>query len=96
MNKQEEWVWYSIDCSYWTDDFGDLSETEYGFIPCCPRCGLVGYQAELDAWNEGVKEFDEKDPGYRDFINEIKKTCKGPGVTVTKLWEDHKKAQRVN
>ena len=43
-----KWVWCSAQCSYWTDNFDDLSETDEASIPCCPYCGMVGYQVELD------------------------------------------------
>ena len=99
MTKGQEWIWYSVSCSYWTDNFDDLTNdlTANGLsIPCCPRCGMVGYQIELDMWNEGLEKYDKEEPGYKDFINEIKKTCNGPDVTVIKLWEKHKKDQTIH
>ena len=86
-----KWMWYSTACSYWTDNFDDLAGTEYGAIPCCPRCGAVGYQVDLDEWNEGMAHHDGEDPGYRDFIIELKTTCRGAGVSLSALWEDYKR-----
>ena len=90
------WLWYSAQCSYWTDDFDDLDKTEsvdkaVGGIPCCPHCGMVGYQIELGDWNDGLAHYDREEPGYQDFIIELKKTCRGMGVSTTALWEDHKR-----
>ena len=91
-----KWVWYSVQCSYWTDDFDDLSKTEsvdeaVGGIPCCPYCGMVGYQIELDKWNEALTTYSEVEPGYQDFVLGLKTICRGLGVSVSALWEDYKR-----
>ena len=89
--KGIRWIWYSANCSYWTDNFDNLSATAHGSIPCCPHCGCVGYQAESDKWDEGITTFNTDDPGYQNFIMGLKKVCRGNGVSVSALWKDYKK-----
>ena len=87
-----ELVWYSNACSYWTDNFDNLSTTDFPFsIPTCPHCGSVGYQIELDEWNKSLAIHNEGSPGYQEFITQLKETCKGSGVLTSDLWDDYKK-----
>ena len=86
-----ELVWYSNDCSYWTDNFNNLGHTDIHAIPCCPHCGCVGYQIELDEWNKSLATHNEGSPGYQEFITQLKETCKGSSVSITALWDDYKK-----
>ncbi len=93
MNDEQE-LWYGF-CTYWTDDWEALKHTPVpegaaisSGIPCCPECGSVGYQMTLQAWNEGIEKYEaDGNPGYGDFINEMKGKCHGPKTTLAELWE---------
>jgi hypothetical protein len=89
-------IWYGF-CTFWTDDWGQLSRTEHegngsivGGIPCCPDCGSVGYQIEDDEWWEGVQIVEKAEPGYYKFIRGLKDTCHGPDKSVGDLWDERK------
>lgn len=92
-------MWYGL-CTYWTDDWDKLNTTPptigrftdgpLAGIPCCPFCGAPGFVCTVAEWEEGVAEHDKKEPGYKDFINEIKETCSGRGVTIMSLWAARK------
>lgn len=92
MNDEQE-IWYGF-CTYWTDEWDSLSATEpvegeaisHG-IPCCPKCGSVGYQMTLLDWNEGIEKYEaEGHTGYAAFIEGLKEQCNGK-MTIMELWE---------
>lgn len=83
-NQPDRLLWYSVKCSYWTDDFDKLTKMGPG-IPCCPHCKSPGFQDEAGRWLDGAKKFDEKEPGYSDFLNRMKEKCQT--ASIAKLWE---------
>lgn len=45
-------------------------------LPCCPECGGVLYEMPNEAaWFEGVDRHDERQPGYRKFIEWLRGKC---------------------
>lgn len=42
-----KWAFYSVGCCWWTSFPEDLGELPDG-LPCCPHCGSVLLQAELN------------------------------------------------
>ncbi len=70
-------VWYSAsaDCRYWTDDWNKLGSIGPG-IPCCPRCGCVGYQTTYKHWMDKASKYEKEDhPGYVAKMNSWKEHC---------------------
>lgn len=52
-------LWYGAGCTYWTDEWDALASTgegPLGGIPCCPRCGSVGYEIRRAQWWAGVRQ----------------------------------------
>lgn len=92
-------MWYGL-CTYWTDDWSKLSSTGTSIgrfsekpmpgIPCCPNCGAVGFQCFVDEWNKSVEEYDKKEPGYAQFIADMKENCQGRGITTLDAWAERK------
>jgi hypothetical protein len=103
---EPEQVWYGF-CTYWTDDWGQLSRVKVkgspsgiegravgvldSGIPCCPDCGSVGYQMDKTDWEEGVERLEASEPGYAKFLAGVKELCHGKGISLGSLWEEHKK-----
>lgn len=99
-------IWYGF-CTFWTDDWDELSSVEVkgspsgiggravgaidAGIPCCPDCGSVGYEIEDDEWWEGVQKVEADTPGYYKFITDLKELCHGKGESIGDLWELRKK-----
>jgi len=78
-------MWYGT-CTYWTDDWDMLSKTDDG-IPCCPKCGSVGFIIKYDKWHDGAIQFDEGiNRGYLKFLMELKETCHG-NTNIMDLWK---------
>lgn len=80
-NKDDpsRYVFYSAKCTYWTDDFSKLGRTGFG-IPCCPVCGMVGFQCTFEEWIINVLEHtvrlkEERYLGYIDSIKEKHLPC---------------------
>jgi hypothetical protein len=79
-------VWYGL-CTYWTDDWSTLGRTAHD-IPCCPRCGAVGFQAPASEWWAGAARFEEEgNDGYQEWLAGYYQVCAGRGVTTAELWE---------
>lgn len=103
---EPERIWYGF-CTFWTDDWGQLSSVAVkgspsgiggravgaidAGIPCCPECGSVGFEAEANEWWEGVQLLEGSEPGYYKFLKGMKNTCHGKGVSLSDLWEERKK-----
>jgi hypothetical protein len=85
-NDPQRMMWYSSQCSYWTDDWDNLKKFGPG-IPCCPHCGCPGMQTMVLHWNNGASELDKEEPGYISFLQDVKEKCYGKGVSIGKLWE---------
>jgi hypothetical protein len=64
-------IWYSIKCTYWTDDWNKVAKVGPG-IPCCPVCRSVGCQIPIVLWEEGIKK---QKPGYSDLVAKAKENC---------------------
>lgn len=62
----ERFVWYGSRCTYWTDNTDSLSRNWLG-IPCCPKCGGVGFQSTYGEFCDpgSLKKYeDDGHPGY--------------------------------
>lgn len=89
-------IWYSAQCSYWTDDWDALSLID-GRIPCCPDCKSVGMQTTARDWFQGAEIFQAQgNPEYVEWINKIKGSCIGRGVSITFLWNQRKEYKKEN
>lgn len=95
MTEKDKEMWYGF-CTYWTEDWDKLkflpanpefSSAIQGGVPCCPECGSPGFQMAVIEWNEGIKKFEAKCPGYAKFIEELREVCHGKGVDTGELWE---------
>jgi len=73
-------VWYSVNCTFWSDNISTLKTFSPG-IPCCPKCGSPGYQTDAKQWEKGIEKYDtEVRSGYKVFIYSIKERCLGVSV----------------
>lgn len=87
---REGLVWYSSGCAYWTADFNKLKTTRG--IPCCPDCGCVGFEVEIDEWEQGAIAFDKNDEGYYEFLQETKETCSQ--ISTSAAWKARKEKKK--
>lgn len=85
---EPEYVWYGM-CGYWTDEWEKLKAAGETRIPCCPVCGAVGFQAEIEPWMQGAKDMNAKQPGYLKFLNDNKNKC-FRGIGFMKEWEKYR------
>ncbi len=82
-------IWYSSNCSFWTDDWGQIAKV--GGIPCCPTCQAPGFQTTAQEWEFGISTYDKVKPGYSVWLNGLKGCCHGRAVTIKDLWQQHLK-----
>lgn len=78
-------IWYSAQCTFWTDDWSLLKTVGPG-IPCCPHCMMPGMQTMFKHWDKGAKEMDTREPGYYTFLQDVKDKCLGKGQAIGKIW----------
>lgn len=91
VENDKRMMWYSSRCTYWTDNWGKLARTGPG-IPCCPKCGSVGYESAWDQFDRSSKRYDEKAAeGYYVFLQEVKEKCLGANVSVQKAFDEWRK-----
>jgi hypothetical protein len=84
----ERGIFYTT-CGFWTDDWDKVSTTVVASIPCCPKCGLVGFQTTADEWFTGAKKYeDDNHPNYVEFIIESKEICSGPSFNYERAYQD--------
>lgn len=75
-NDDDRIIWFSIHCSYWTDDFSKLKLTFPNGIPVCPNCKSLGFQTKYKDWERSAKRYESNDhPRYWEFILSIKEKC---------------------
>ena len=66
-------IFYGL-CTWWESIYETASTPEA--IPCCPKCGRVGFEMkDIKTWYEGVDEHEKNHPGYRKFIDWLKGKC---------------------
>lgn len=68
---------YGARCTWW-DSIDKVATTGPGRsgLPCCPRCGGVLMEvAGLSAWWAGATTYEEKNPGYRAFLEWARGRC---------------------
>lgn len=80
-------LWYSCNCTFWTDDTEVLKKVGPG-IPVCPTCESPGFQAEAGEWMEGAMKLENTETGYLMFLAMLKGRCFGK--TTMKLWKEMK------
>lgn len=72
-------VWYSVTCTFWTDEW-DLLKVVGPGIPCCPYCNSVGFQIDADRWSV-PDQYEAEHPGYREQLASYKNApCKRRGT----------------
>jgi len=86
-------VWYSRDCGYWTDDWDKVNVVEG--IPCCPKCGCVGYQATAKQWEAGALLYQESHSFYYEFVQRHKEVC-NPSISLITLYRRWFKAKDLS
>lgn len=69
-------IWYGP-CMYWTDDWNQVALSPIGNIPCCPRCGAVGFEMSFREWIDGAERFaaETAQLGYTTWLLSVKETC---------------------
>jgi len=94
--KKNQWMWYGVSCTYWTDDWDKVpAGGPNNMIPCCPQCGSFGFQAKVEAWWKGAEEHEKRDhPGYVKWLEESKETCVPDGdfKKLYAAWKDSQDA----
>jgi hypothetical protein len=87
-------MWYSVRCTYWTDNWSKLKTTGPG-IPVCPVCGSPGYQSDYNQFDKSAKRYnDQAMEGYYIFLQEVKERCLGKSVQdAFKEWLNDGKRQ---
>jgi len=80
----ERGVWYSVSCGYWTDQWNLLVSNP---IPSCPKCGCPGYQVIWKDWFGGAKKYEETNPGYSEFLLEVKEKCFRRGWNYSEAYQ---------
>lgn len=80
MAKQTD-VFYSMHCTFWTDDW---SRVALAGVPVCPGCGSVGFEADraeylssARAWEDGTspKAPGVRHPGYVALLEWARNRC---------------------
>ena len=84
-------MFYAAHCGYYTDDWSKLKVTGINVrIPCCPKCGCVGFQTTVFSWLSGARKYEQEGyPHYVEFINQAKEKCYGKNFNFEKeykLW----------
>lgn len=64
-------VWYSVSCTFWTDEWDKLGASAFYQIPVCPNCGSMGYNGPAQEFEVSPK-FEREHPGYTAKLNECK------------------------
>jgi hypothetical protein len=64
---------YGARCSWW-DDINKANKNEVG-LPCCPFCGSVLFETDLESWNVAIAVHDKKHPGYKKVVQWMKGKC---------------------
>lgn len=87
-------VWESQGCTYWTDDFDQLTETEDGAF-VCPVCGSAGITVPWDELVLAARELEMENPGYEALLESLKEQCRPRDVTerflaVYKRWREER------
>lgn len=81
-------MWYSVRCTFWTDDWGALKTVGPG-IPVCPHCQSPGYQSDYTKWDKSARRYDEQAAeGYHTFLQEVKGKCLGPKVSIGQAYKN--------
>lgn len=82
-DPDESLLWYGM-CTYFTEDWSTLSRTPSiegrPGIPCCPRCGCVGFQAPASGYWAAVMKHDETHPGYLQIVRDNTEYCNAGGL----------------
>jgi len=94
-NDAKRQVWYGV-CTYWTDDWDNISTVDVIEIPHCPHCGSPGFQTDAFSWFGGASEYDKTNSGYLKFLVGMKETCHGRGVTLQSLYDAQGSEQSQN
>lgn len=85
----ERGIWYSVKCSYWTDDWTKTKQHVHSPIPCCPVCLSPGFQTTAGAWEKGVAETEiANHPRYGEFIAAQKEHCAPGGCDLIKRYKE--------
>jgi hypothetical protein len=60
---------YGVHCVWWDgiEKVGKTPERNRISLPCCPHCGSVLFEMDIDDWWRQVNKYDETHPGYRQF-----------------------------
>lgn len=80
FDEPERLIWYG-NCGFWTDDWDKVSKNE---IPCCPHCGVVGFQMTWTKWKKEIKEFNKNNPQYLEFMLFHQEQCLPGNTTIEK------------
>lgn len=64
-------VWYSVSCTFWTDEWDKLALS--GMTPVCPHCGCVGFETTAQGFAVSP-EYEAKHIGYEAELMTIKNT----------------------
>ena len=71
-NDPNRFIWYGVNCVYWTDDTSKLARR--GMTPCCPKCGSVGFQSTARSFLDPVKIAEHEANGHPNYAAALKWT----------------------
>lgn len=90
--KRPEMVAFGANCSWWDlkQNVGTMRNVRPGStsdLPCCPKCGGVLFEAELEQWWIAAETYEKNGHGaYQDYLEWAQGKCFPTTQIATEVW----------